>query len=754
MGVVAAVIGALRVNVSANTAELQSGLTDGEHRLRKFGDNIDRLSKRIDRWGEGMQKAGRNLSLFVTAPLALFGRSAYNAAVDAEELQSAFNYSFGEMSDDMNRWAESTGDSLGRSTQAIQQMAFTFNQLFSQAAPTREVAAGLSQDFTLLAQDLASFYNVAEQDALDKLRAGLVGEAEPLRAFGVFLSAAAVEAKALEMGLAGSTAALTEQDKILARAAIIMEQTVAAQGDLTRTGNSAANQQRRLQSEFQEMSVTVGQLLMPVMLQIMGVLQDVLTWFKELSPEVQKNIVVAGALAAALGPLLAGIGSVARGLGVLVGILPKVVAGIRLLYLTLGPVGLALAGVSAAIYLLTGRHSDAEHAAQLHEQALSDLNDEVGVALSMGAEYRESLAREKEAALDAASANLMNARARLEALNEALGERRRGKGALLEELEETSAEVARGVELVHALQAAIDELREDSAADPETPLVPPIVPNADELRDQLAEFDRSLMTAEELENESFARRMEQLDQFLAGGVLDEGEHRARVLRLEQDHQEALTRIHAQGTSARVNDTIEGYKREKAELIATLEEEVEANRRAQEQMVRDRQSTLSAVASVLGQLANLIRDQGERQFRIAKGLAIAEALINVATGITKALAGPFPFINAALVAAAGAIQIAAIRRQQPYGAGSVTPPSGGGGAAIGSGAGGGSEGGGSSGSSGRAGGGATGGAAAAARDQRVYVEGISDDQLYSGRSVRVLVEKIKDYQENGGKVVLA
>ena len=47
-----------------------------------------------------------------------------------------------------------------------------------------------------LAADLASFNNIDPTEALDKLRSGLVGEAEPLRSVGVLLNEAAVQAKA------------------------------------------------------------------------------------------------------------------------------------------------------------------------------------------------------------------------------------------------------------------------------------------------------------------------------------------------------------------------------------------------------------------------------------------------------------------------------------------------------------------------------------------------------------------------------
>lgn len=301
------VVGSLRINLLANLAEFRSGMSDATKELRKFEKNFDRV-------GKNLQGIGTKLSIAVTAPLALFARKSIDAARDAEELQSAFNFSFGEMADTMNDFAQTTGDVLGRSTQQLQEQAFTFNQLFKTALDPKQ-AAELSQQFTLLTNDLSSFFNVAEGDALQKLRAGLVGEAEPLRAFGVFLSAAAVEAKAFELGLGDANGELSEQEKILARAAIILDQTADAQGDLIRTQGSFANLQRELNAEIEELAVIVGQELIPPLTELLKFLVEGIQKFRSLDPSVQTNVIRFAALAAAIGPGLIALGSFIRLVG-------------------------------------------------------------------------------------------------------------------------------------------------------------------------------------------------------------------------------------------------------------------------------------------------------------------------------------------------------------------------------------------------------------------------------------------------------
>lgn len=329
----------------------------------------DDVAAKFEATGARMQEAGKTLSLAVTLPLAAFGVQAGQAASDAEELQSAFNQTFGSMAGNMNAWAVETGDAMGRSTQEMQRAANMFGIFFNQAAPTKAAAADMSKQFSILAQDLASFYNVDPGTAMEKLRAGLSGEAEPLRDFGVFLNEAAVGAKAMELGLAASTKELSEQDKIMARAALIMESTANAQGDVARTSGSTANQVRAAKAAYEELQVTVGTKLLPVVTPLISMVASLLNWFTQLPQPVQTGVVAFAALGAVLGPAMIGIGALVSGMGSvivaargfkaavdIIGLLKNIVpvlglVGKALLTLAMNPVFLTIAALVAGVYL-------------------------------------------------------------------------------------------------------------------------------------------------------------------------------------------------------------------------------------------------------------------------------------------------------------------------------------------------------------------------------------------------------------------
>lgn len=321
------------------------GLKDAERDLKGVSQAATRTARDI---GSSMAKLGVGLTAGVSAPLAFFGKSAFQAAMDAQEMESAFDVVFGSMSDDVRKWAETTGDAMGRSTQEIQRGALAFQELFGKALDPQK-AADMSKEFAVLTQDLASFKNLSNEVAQQKLFSGLSGEAEPLRAVGVFINDAAVQAKALELGLESVNGAFTDQQKIIARAALIQEQLSDAQGDVMRTSDSTANQIRRAQAAFEELQITIGTKLLPVITPLIDKIAGAFEWFSQLPSPVQETALVVGAVAAAMGPLLIVIGSIVSAAPAIAGAFGIIKAA--MLGLLANPVLLGAAAVVGGIYL-------------------------------------------------------------------------------------------------------------------------------------------------------------------------------------------------------------------------------------------------------------------------------------------------------------------------------------------------------------------------------------------------------------------
>lgn len=276
------------------------------------------VEKNASKMGDALKIVGGAAAIGGVALLGL-GGNAVRLASDFSENLNKVRVVFGDSSKDIEAFAKSAASNLGMSQSSALSAAGTFGNLFTAMKIGTPQATEMSKGILTLAADLASFNNISPEEALEKLRAGLVGETEPLRTLGVNLSAAAIKAKALEMGLAPVTKNMTEirsaqfaladaqkkytdavkdhgrnsaeaqraalgvtkAEEALAEAtagsvgeldaaakaqasyALIMEQTKSAQGDFGRTSDGMANSMRIIKAHFADAQVAIGQAFLP-----------------------------------------------------------------------------------------------------------------------------------------------------------------------------------------------------------------------------------------------------------------------------------------------------------------------------------------------------------------------------------------------------------------------------------------------------------------------------------------------------------
>ena len=270
--------------------------------------------------GESMQAAGQKLTVGLTLPILAMGAASIKAASDLSETRNKVKVVFGEMGDDMLEWGNTAATAFGMSKQEALEAAGTFGNLFTTMGLGKSQAADMSKGLVQLAADLASFNNMDPNEVLMKLRSGLVGETEPLRTLGINLTAAAVKAKAMEMGLASANGEVSQAAMVQARYALILEQTSNAQGDFARTSDGLANQSRILKAQFQDSLAMLGENLLPMALQVVQGLNKMLEAFNKMPPEVQKGFLALMGFLAVLGPLLSFAGTVLQVLSALSGL--------------------------------------------------------------------------------------------------------------------------------------------------------------------------------------------------------------------------------------------------------------------------------------------------------------------------------------------------------------------------------------------------------------------------------------------------
>lgn len=278
------------VQILPSTRGFQQALgRELDDELGRAGERAgDESSKRFSgRFASGIKAGAKVAATGFAAALAgaaVLGKASIDAASDLAEAQSKVNVVFGEGAAAVTEWSRTADKRIGASRKVALDAAGGFGNLFTQLGIGAEQAGTMSTSMVDLAADFASFHNADITDVLEAQAAAFRGEYDSVQRFVPTINAAAVEQKALEMGLAATSGELDAQDKALATQALIMEGAGQATGDFARTSDGLANQQRILSAQFENAKASLGEKLIPAMTTVVQVISEkVVPWVQQLA---------------------------------------------------------------------------------------------------------------------------------------------------------------------------------------------------------------------------------------------------------------------------------------------------------------------------------------------------------------------------------------------------------------------------------------------------------------------------------------
>ena len=281
---------------------------------------------------------------------------AVAAASNMEEVMNKFTIVFGKNATAVKAWSDEFADKVGRSKRQIAEFASGTQDLLVPIGLDPSAATQMSKDITGLAVDLASFNNMADGDTIRDIHAALTGSGEVMKKYGVIVSEAAIKQELLNQGI--DSKAATEQQKVMARWAIILAGTTAAQGDAVRSSGSFANQMKRLWATLEDVGAELGAVILPDLAKLVGYVagagKAVAGWVKDnqqLVATILKIVAVVGAVGAviatvgmavsAAGVVFGGLATAASAIGPILGVIGTVLGAV------LSPIGLVIAAVVA-----------------------------------------------------------------------------------------------------------------------------------------------------------------------------------------------------------------------------------------------------------------------------------------------------------------------------------------------------------------------------------------------------------------------
>lgn len=198
-------------------------------------------------------------------------------ASDLTETQNVVDVTFEDSASTINKWAQEALNAYGITETKAKQYSSTLGAMLKSMGIADDQVLQMSMDMAGLAADMASFYNLDHDTAFEKIRSGISGETEPLKALGINMSVANLNAFALEKGMNKAFDKMSQAEQATLRYQYLLEATKDAQGDFARTGDSFSNEMRKLQTNLDRIKTEFGKGLLGVVTPAISLLNNVLS---------------------------------------------------------------------------------------------------------------------------------------------------------------------------------------------------------------------------------------------------------------------------------------------------------------------------------------------------------------------------------------------------------------------------------------------------------------------------------------------
>lgn len=211
------------------------------------------------------KKAGMALAAaFSVKKIVDFSKQCLELGSDLAEVQNVVDVTFPSITSQVDKFAQNAVKNFGLSETMAKRFTGTYGAMAKAFGFSEQQAYDMGTALTGLAGDVASFYNLSQDEAYTKLKSVFTGETESLKDLGVVMTQTALDSYALANGFGKTTSQMSEAEKVALRFQFVSEQLSAAQGDFSRTSDSWANQVRILKLQFDSFKASIGQGLINV----------------------------------------------------------------------------------------------------------------------------------------------------------------------------------------------------------------------------------------------------------------------------------------------------------------------------------------------------------------------------------------------------------------------------------------------------------------------------------------------------------
>lgn len=270
-----------RLNATTKALEKFYAQVEKFDKNNKVLDKLNNISPTSARGGStsggGSNKTSKNINMFATLGKwnYLINMARYYGRSLANIVQLSMDYV-----ETQNLWQVANRNNLEMAEQFIQKMnkaygvseatlmnyqAIFKNMLSALGDLSDEISSGLSMQLTQMALDFSSLYNVTIPSAMQKFQAVLSGQVRPIRSVsGYDITENTIYDLYAGAGGEKTMRQLSQIEKRLLRIVAVFDQmsSTGATGDMAKTIESASNQARIMNEQFQETMTWTGQTIL------------------------------------------------------------------------------------------------------------------------------------------------------------------------------------------------------------------------------------------------------------------------------------------------------------------------------------------------------------------------------------------------------------------------------------------------------------------------------------------------------------
>lgn len=252
-----------------------------------FGYKVDESSERKV---EGSIKSLKSMASKVLGAVGItLSAAGIKSAIDGcvevassiEEMQNKFDVVFGDMRNEVDKWAQEYSDAIDRNKNDIKTYLADQQNLLVGFGMTRQAGAEMAEQMTSLALDLASFGNMDETASVNAMTKAVMGESEAAKTLGAVLNDSTRAQAMATLGLKGTYDKLDQLTKMQVNYQAILQQSPDAIGDCQRSLDSYESTKKRYIAKLKEIKTIVGQFFLPTYQKILSIGAKGLTMIRD-----------------------------------------------------------------------------------------------------------------------------------------------------------------------------------------------------------------------------------------------------------------------------------------------------------------------------------------------------------------------------------------------------------------------------------------------------------------------------------------